>query len=76
MPLRNPIDMIGEKAQINTKHNGKWPYGVGLLAAGVDERGPHLFEFQPSSMTMEIVAFANAARSAGSDEMPLDCLGK
>ncbi|GJD01213.1 Proteasome subunit alpha type [Colletotrichum higginsianum IMI 349063] len=63
MPLRTLVDMIGEKAQINTQVYGKRPYGVGLLVAGVDERGPHLFEFQPSGMTEEMVAFAIGARS-------------
>jgi 20S proteasome subunit alpha 6 len=55
--------MIGDKAQVNTQHYGKRPYGVGLLVAGVDERGPHLFEFQPSGMTEEMAAFAIGARS-------------
>jgi 20S proteasome subunit alpha 6 len=55
--------MIGEKAQMNTQMYGKRPYGVGLLVAGVDERGPHLFEFQPSGMTEEMLAFAIGARS-------------
>ncbi|RKU42039.1 hypothetical protein DL546_000604 [Coniochaeta pulveracea] len=64
MPLRNLVDLIGEKAQMNTQHMGKRPYGVGLLVAGVDDRGgPHLFEFQPSGMTEEMVAFAIGARS-------------
>ncbi|KID98608.1 Proteasome, subunit alpha/beta, partial [Metarhizium majus ARSEF 297] len=63
IPLRSLVDMIGEKAQINTQVYGKRPYGVGLLVAGVDERGPHLFEFQPSGMTEEMVAFAIGARS-------------
>lgn len=63
MPLRSLVDMIGEKAQINTQMYGKRPYGVGLLVAGVDERGPHLFEFQPSGMTEEMLAFAIGARS-------------
>jgi 20S proteasome subunit alpha 6 len=36
---------------------------VGLLVAGVDETGPHLFEFQPSGMTQEMVACAIGARS-------------
>lgn len=63
MPVRSLVDMIGEKAQINTQHYGKRPYGVGLLVAGVDEKGPHLFEFQPSGMTEEMVAFAIGARS-------------
>ena len=63
MPLRSLVDMIGEKAQINTQMYGKRPYGVGLLVAGVDEKGTHLFEFQPSGMTEEMVAFAIGARS-------------
>lgn len=63
MPIRTLVEMIGEKAQINTQVYGKRPYGVGLLIAGVDERGPHLFEFQPSGMTEEMVAFAIGARS-------------
>ncbi|KAK0665548.1 nucleophile aminohydrolase [Cercophora samala] len=63
MPIRSLVDMIGSKAQINTQHYGKRPYGVGLLVAGVDESGPHLFEFQPSGMTEEMVAFAIGARS-------------
>ncbi|EPE07177.1 proteasome subunit alpha type-1 [Ophiostoma piceae UAMH 11346] len=63
MPVRSLVDMIGEKAQVNTQHYGKRPYGVGLLIAGIDDKGPHLFEFQPSGMTDEMVAFAIGARS-------------
>lgn len=63
MPLRSLVEMIGEKAQINTQHYGKRPYGVGLLVAGVDEKGPHLFEFQPSGLCEEMVAFAIGGRS-------------
>ncbi|KAF4463929.1 proteasome component C2 [Fusarium albosuccineum] len=63
MPIRSIADLIGEKAQMNTQMYGKRPYGVGLLVAGVDERGPHLFEFQPSGMVEEMQAFAIGARS-------------
>lgn len=63
IPVRSLVDMIGDKAQTNTQVYGKRPYGVGLLVAGVDEKGPHLFEFQPSGMTEEMVAFAIGARS-------------
>lgn len=63
MPVRNLVSMIGDKAQVNTQVYGKRPYGVGLLIAGVDESGPHLFEFQPSGMTEEMTAFAIGARS-------------
>lgn len=63
MPIRNLVEQIGSKAQNNTQHYGKRPYGVGLLIAGVDNTGPHLFEFQPSGMTEEMQAFAIGARS-------------
>jgi len=55
--------MIGDRAQTNTQQYGKRPYGVGLLVAGVDELGPHIFEFQPSGMTQEMLACAIGARS-------------
>jgi 20S proteasome subunit alpha 6 len=63
IPLERLVSMIGDRAQTNTQHYGKRPYGVGLLVAGVDETGPHLFEFQPSGMTQEMVACAIGARS-------------
>jgi 20S proteasome subunit alpha 6 len=63
IPLSRLVQSIGDRAQTNTQHYGKRPYGVGLLVAGVDELGPHLFEFQPSGMTQEMVACAIGARS-------------
>ncbi|RKF71621.1 putative proteasome subunit alpha type-6 [Golovinomyces cichoracearum] len=63
IPLHRLVSSIGDRAQENTQHYGKRPYGVGLLVAGVDEIGPHLFEFQPSGMTQEMVACAIGARS-------------
>jgi len=63
IPVERIVSAIGERAQTNTQQYGKRPYGVGLLVAGVDETGPHLFEFQPSGMTQEMVACAIGARS-------------
>lgn len=63
LPVERIVSAIGDRAQTNTQHYGKRPYGVGLLVAGVDETGPHLFEFQPSGMTQEMVACAIGARS-------------
>jgi len=63
IPLERIANSIGDRAQTNTQHYGKRPYGVGLLVAGVDETGPHLYEFQPSGMTQEMVACAIGARS-------------
>jgi 20S proteasome subunit alpha 6 len=63
IPVERIVDMIGDRAQTNTQHYGKRPYGVGLLVAGIDELGPHLFEFQPSGMTQEMLACAIGARN-------------
>jgi len=63
IPLSEIVSRIGERAQTNTQHYGKRPYGVGLLIAGVDSRGPHLYEFQPSGVTHEMVACGIGARS-------------
>jgi 20S proteasome subunit alpha 6 len=61
--LSDVTNRIGDRAQINTQHYGRRPYGVGLLIAGVDATGPHLFEFQPSGITQEMVACGIGARS-------------
>ncbi|KAL8855360.1 MAG: hypothetical protein Q9178_007992 [Gyalolechia marmorata] len=63
IPVERIVDQIGDRAQSNTQQYSNRPYGVGLLVAGVDETGPHLFEFQPSGMTQEMVACAIGARS-------------
>lgn len=63
IPLERVVAQIGDRAQTNTQHYGKRPYGVGLLVAGVDETGPHLFEFVPSGMTQEMLACAIGGRS-------------
>ena len=63
IPLERIVTQIGDRAQTSTQVYGKRPYGVGLLIAGVDDTGPHLFEFQPSGMTQEMVACAIGARS-------------
>jgi 20S proteasome subunit alpha 6 len=63
IPLPEITQRIGDRAQRNTQEYGRRPYGVGLLIAGVDAKGPHLFEFQPSGVTMEMLASGIGARS-------------
>lgn len=63
IPIERIVSLIGDRAQTNTQHYGKRPYGVGLLVCGVDESGPHLFEFTPSGMTQEMLACAIGGRS-------------
>ena len=57
------MSALGDRAQASTQHYGKRPYGVGLLVAGVDGAGPHLFEFVPSGMTQEMRACAIGGRA-------------
>ena len=40
---------LGNKMQICTQRYGKRPYGVGLLVAGYDDLGPHIFQTCPSA---------------------------
>lgn len=63
VPVARVVNAIADKAQVNTQHYGRRPYGVGLLIAGVDETGPHLWEFQPSGMVLEYRGAAIGARS-------------
>lgn len=63
IPIGRVVSAIADKAQINTQHYGRRPYGVGLLVAGVDETGPHLYEFMPSGMVQELLGGAIGARS-------------
>jgi 20S proteasome subunit alpha 6 len=63
IPLAEITQRIGDRAQRNTQEYGRRPYGVGLLIAGVDAKGPHLFEFQPSGVTTEMLASGIGARS-------------
>ncbi|KAK9337553.1 hypothetical protein LIPSTDRAFT_73908 [Lipomyces starkeyi NRRL Y-11557] len=63
IPVSRVVSAIGDKAQRNTQTYGRRPYGVGLLVAGFDETGPHLFEFQPSGTVLEYFGAAIGARS-------------
>jgi len=63
IPLSEITLRIADRAQSNTQQYGRRPYGVGLLIAGVDAKGPHLFEFQPSGVTQEMLACGIGARS-------------
>jgi 20S proteasome subunit alpha 6 len=57
------VTQIGDKSQQKTQNSSKRPYGVGLLVAGVDEKGPHVFETCPSGNFFEYHAMAIGGRS-------------
>jgi 20S proteasome subunit alpha 6 len=54
---------IGQKSQKATQSASKRPYGVGLLMAGVDKTGTHLYETSPTGMIHDYLSIAIGGRS-------------
>ena len=63
MNLGRLVNQIADKSQVKTQSSSKRPYGVGLLVAGVDQKGPHLYETCPSGNYYEYYAMAIGSRS-------------
>jgi len=63
LPLCRMIEGLGNKMQLTTQRAGKRPYGVGLLVAGYDDLGPHIFQTCPDSNYYDCRAMAIGARS-------------
>jgi len=57
------VTQLADKSQQKTQNSSKRPFGVGCLIAGVDEKGPHLFETCPSGNFHEFYAMAIGGRS-------------
>ena len=65
-PTERLIGKIAKKSQLKTNNPSKRPFGVGLLVAGVDQTGTHLFETCPSANYYEYEAMAIGARCQSS----------
>ncbi|XP_031565301.1 proteasome subunit alpha type-1-like [Actinia tenebrosa] len=63
LPVSRLVGVVGDKMQIPTQRYGRRPYGVGLLVAGYDEMGPHIFQTCPSANYFDCKAMAIGARS-------------
>jgi len=63
IPVNRIASSTADKAQVNTQEYGKRPYGVGFLIVGMDQSGPHLYEFSPSGNAQEYYAMSIGARS-------------
>ena len=63
VPVGRLVRRVADYCQRCTQRASKRPFGVGLLVAGVDELGPHLFETCPSGEEYELWAMALGARS-------------
>merc|ERR1712113_65204 len=57
------VSKVADMSQQKTQNSSKRPYGVGLLVAGVDEKGPHLYETCPSGNFFEYHAMAIGGKS-------------
>jgi len=57
------VAQVADKSQQKTQNSSKRPYGVGLLVAGYDEKGPHLYETCPSGNFFEYYSMAIGGRS-------------
>lgn len=61
-PVERLVNKVIKKSQAKTCHPSKRPFGVGILMAGVDETGTHLFETCPSANYYEYKAMAIGAK--------------
>lgn len=66
LPLGQISEMLSSKHQRNIQHGGRRPFGVGLLVAGYDSRGPHLYQTFPSGEVIDYKASAMGVRSQSS----------
>lgn len=63
LPVSRLVAQMGLKMQACTQRYDRRPYGVGLLIAGHDSKGPHIFQTCPSSNYFDCKAMAIGARS-------------
>lgn len=63
MPVSRLVTQCGAKSQIPIQRYGRRPFGVGLLVAGFDDLGSHLYQTCPSGNFYECKAMSIGARS-------------
>lgn len=64
-PVSRLVSNLGNKMQVNTQGHRFRPFGVGLLLAGYDEMGCHIYQIMPSANAFNCKAMAIGARSQG-----------
>ncbi|XP_017025418.1 proteasome subunit alpha type-1 [Drosophila kikkawai] len=62
-PVTRLITNLGNKMQTTTQRYDRRPYGVGLLVAGYDEKGPHIYQVTPSATFFNCKANSIGSRS-------------
>jgi len=72
--LQTLITDLGNKMQLCIQGYNKRPYGVGLLVAGCDDVGPHVYQVCPSANFYDCKAMAIGARSQSARTYLEKCL--
>ncbi|XP_054719602.1 proteasome subunit alpha type-1-like [Uloborus diversus] len=63
LAINRLVSRLGNKMQVCTQRYDRRPYGVGLLVAGYDDLGPHIYQTCPSANYFDCKAMAIGARS-------------
>ncbi|EGG19394.1 20S proteasome subunit C2 [Cavenderia fasciculata] len=63
MRVERLITKVADKSQVHTQRYGRRPYGVGLLVAGYDQTGAHVYQTCPSGNYYSYKAISIGARS-------------
>ncbi|XP_001356133.3 proteasome subunit alpha type-1 [Drosophila pseudoobscura] len=63
IPVNRLVTNLGNKMQATTQRYDRRPYGVGILVAGYDDAGSHLYQVMPSAVVLNCKAMAIGSRS-------------
>eukprot|EP01132_Coremiostelium_polycephalum_P002830 gene2830-3516_t len=63
MRVERLVTKVADKSQIHTQRYGRRPYGVGLLVAGYDQLGAHIYQTCPSGNFYDYKSISIGARS-------------
>mmetsp|Transcript_28079 Transcript_28079/g.66431 ORF Transcript_28079/g.66431 Transcript_28079/m.66431 type:complete len:253 (-) Transcript_28079:79-837(-) len=63
VPVQRLVSDVADKCQVCTQSASARPFGVGLLVAGTDQTGPHIYYNCPSGAFYEYKAMTIGARS-------------
>eukprot|EP00049_Salpingoeca_infusionum_P016974 m.351355 g.351355 ORF g.351355 m.351355 type:complete len:255 (+) comp16232_c0_seq1:383-1147(+) len=63
LPVSRLVGAIGDKLQRCTQFWSRRPFGVGMLIAGYDVSGPHIYQVEPSANYYDCKSMAIGARS-------------
>lgn len=63
LPVSRLVSKLGLKMQACTQRYDRRPFGVGLLIAGYDSKGPHIYQTCPSANYFDCKCMAIGARS-------------